>query len=65
MTKISYKNTSGKEALFQLMVSEGLVWSYLRGVPEKNITVVGRKLAVEDSCSHRGGQEAERTIGKG
>lgn len=47
------------------MVSEGLVWSYLRGVPEKNITVVGQKLAVEDSCSHRGGQEAERTIGKG
>lgn len=42
-----------------------LIWSYLRGVPEKNITVVGRKLAVEESCSHRGGQEAERTIGKG
>lgn len=42
-----------------------LICSYLRSVPEKNITVVRQKPAVEDSCSHHGGQEAERTIGKG
>lgn len=32
VTTILCQNTSGKEALFWLMVSEGLIWSYLRGI---------------------------------